>query len=107
MVSIELLRVVRHGVAPLVILAVDRGWLPGAAKGDVTEFLAILLSLGLAYGWSYWNERKRDNRVDPEQPGGTTDRRRAPGDSRNVGTWEDPEAEGPEASGTGCPKCGR
>lgn len=68
MVAIELLRVVRHGVAPFIILAIEKGWLPKAAQSDAIEFTAILLSFGLAYGWSWWNERKRSDSVDHGKP---------------------------------------
>jgi hypothetical protein len=68
MIAIELLRVVRHGVAPFIILIVEKGWLPKAAQSDVVEFVAILVSFGLAYGWSWWNERKRSDSVDHGEP---------------------------------------
>ena len=60
MAHLEMLRFVRHGIAPLVILAVDRGWLPEAVQKDVIEFLAIGASLALAYGWSWLNERNNE-----------------------------------------------
>lgn len=56
MIAVELLRFVRHGVTPLVILAVERGWIPAAAESDLIEFAAIAISFLLAYGWSIRNE---------------------------------------------------
>ena len=53
----ELNRIVRHTVAPLVILAVERGWIPEAAQHDITEIATILVALGGVYLWSKWNAR--------------------------------------------------
>jgi len=56
-------RLVRHAVAPLVIIAVEKGWLPKSVQGDITEFLIIVTSLLVAYGWSYWNEHYKNSVV--------------------------------------------
>ena len=53
----ELNRIVRHTVAPLVILAVERGWVPEAAQHDVTEIVTILAVLVGVYIWSRLNAR--------------------------------------------------
>lgn len=67
MLGSEILRVVRHGVAPLVIIAVEQGWLPKAAQKDAIEFTAIIVSFALAWGWSAYNEHRRDlGKPDPE-----------------------------------------
>jgi hypothetical protein len=98
MVAIELLRVVRHGVAPFVILAIEKGWLPKAAQSDAIEFIAILLSFGLAYGWSWWNERKRDSSVDhgkSDRAGGVRDN---PGPAGSEGPGLDATAKRKEGS---------
>lgn len=87
MITVELLRVVRHGVAPLIIWVVEEGWLPEAAQSDVVEFIAILVSLGLAYGWSWWNERKRDRISADEQSDRSTD-------TRGTASPTGPEGEG-------------
>ena len=89
-------RLVRHAVAPLVILAVERGWLPASVKGDVTEFIIIGLSLILAYGWSYWNEHYKAGVVLVDGQQDSPD-----GDSGPCGTGcteaagSKPEEEGP------------
>lgn len=53
----EVNRIARHIAAPVVVLAVERGWLPAAAQGDVTELLVIVLVLGGVYVWSRLNAR--------------------------------------------------
>lgn len=98
MLATEILRVVRHGVAPFVILAVEQGWLPAAAKKDAVEFIAIVLSFGLAYGWSWWNERRKQiTVVDPEQLNRAVADWRADGGTCPVCGVEDPATERPEA----------
>jgi hypothetical protein len=55
----ELLRFLRHALAPFVVIAVERGWLPDGAQNDATEVLVILAGFGVAYLWSRRNERQR------------------------------------------------
>lgn len=50
-------RLIRHLIAPLVIWAVEAGWLPAFAQHDVTEALAIALALALPLAWSWARER--------------------------------------------------
>lgn len=100
MIAAELLRVVRHGVAPLVIIAIEQGWLPEAAKKDAVEFTAILLSFGLAYGWSWWHERRKQNPVvDPEQLNRAVGSWRAGDGPCHICGGEGRAAKGPEEGG--------
>ncbi len=53
----EMNRLLRHLIAPLVVIAVDRGWLPEAAQGDVTEALVLLAGLAVPVVWSWMREK--------------------------------------------------
>lgn len=53
----EMNRLLRHLIAPLVVIAVDRGWLPEAAQGDVTEALVLLVGLAVPVVWSWMREK--------------------------------------------------
>lgn len=55
----ELMRFMRHAFAPLVIYAVERGWLPEAAQADVIEALVIAVAFAIPYGLSWLRDRKR------------------------------------------------
>jgi hypothetical protein len=97
-IAAELLRIARHGVAPLVILAIERGWLPKGAKSDVVELLAIGLSFGLAYAWSLRNERKRNNQSGDGKPDNTSGATGAGGVDRVENKQRDSATEGGEKS---------
>lgn len=49
----EIMRLIRHGVAPLVAYAVAGGYLPEYMAGDVTEFivLGIAIIAPLVFSW--------------------------------------------------------
>lgn len=53
----ELHRFLRHALGPLVVLAVEKGWLPEAAQGDFTEAVVIALGFALPVLWSYVLDR--------------------------------------------------
>lgn len=56
----ELMRLVRHGLTPLVAIAVKSGVLPEAAQGPVTEFLIILFFFIISVAWSFlYDVRKK------------------------------------------------
>ena len=55
----ELNRLIRHGVAPLTMWLVAKGYLPEYMQGDVTEALVIALSLAIPYGVSWLRDRAR------------------------------------------------
>jgi hypothetical protein len=48
----EIQRLIRHGLAPLGIIAVQQGWLPEAMQSSVLEFATIGVSILLPYAWS-------------------------------------------------------
>lgn len=54
---IELSRFLRHLIAPLMIMAVERGWLPRGTEYDVTEALVIAMAFLLPLVWSYARDR--------------------------------------------------
>lgn len=54
----ELHRFLRHAVGPLVILAVENGWLPESVSGDVIEAAVIALGFALPLAWSWLLDRK-------------------------------------------------
>lgn len=62
--TIELNRAIRHAVAPLVILAVERDWVPAAAQNDIIELLTILVAIGAVYGVSWWRDKQKEARND-------------------------------------------
>jgi len=53
----ELLRFLRHAIAPLAALAVTLGWLPEYMQEDVTEALVLALGFVIPLAWSRWNDR--------------------------------------------------
>lgn len=57
----ELARLIRHGVAPIVMYLVAKGWLPEYMQGDVTEGLVIAVSLAIPYVASWVRDVKRAN----------------------------------------------
>lgn len=63
-ITTEIGRIVRHTIAPMVILAVDRGWIPEAAQHDVVELLTILVAIGAVYGVSWWRDKQKEARND-------------------------------------------
>jgi hypothetical protein len=56
----ELARALRHAVAPLVILAVERGWIPAAAQNDAIELGVIVATFAIVYGVSWWRDRQKE-----------------------------------------------
>lgn len=54
----ELYRFLRHLFGPFVIFAVETGWLPKAAQGDVTELLVMAAGFGIPYAISWLRDRK-------------------------------------------------
>lgn len=66
--TIEVARLLRHGVAPLVAVAVYRGWLPESAQTETIEAFAVIGSVGVMYLWSLIRDRKRNSRADQQQP---------------------------------------
>lgn len=56
--SSEIGRTVRHAVTPVVIILVERGYLPEAAQHDVIEFGVIVAAFIGAYGYSWWQDKK-------------------------------------------------
>jgi hypothetical protein len=57
--STEAGRVLRHAITPMVILAVDRGWLPEAAQHDVVELSTIAATFIIVYGVSWWRDKQK------------------------------------------------
>lgn len=55
----ELLRFLRHAIAPFVIYAVEQGWLPKSAQSDVIEVAVIALGFAIPYGWSWIKDRRK------------------------------------------------
>ena len=53
----ELSRLIRHLIAPLVVIAVDQGWLPESAQHDVTEALVLVVGIAVPLVWSWARER--------------------------------------------------
>ena len=49
----EIMRLIRHGVAPLIAYAVAGGYLPESMAGDVTEFivLGVAIIAPLVFSW--------------------------------------------------------
>ncbi|WP_028955927.1 hypothetical protein [Sulfitobacter sp. 20_GPM-1509m] len=56
---IELYRFLRHLIGPLVVFAVEKGWLPEYAQNDVTEALVMAAGFGIPYFISWWRDPKR------------------------------------------------
>lgn len=59
-VSTELNRIIRHSIAPLVIIAVDRGWIPAGAEDSIIELATILVAIAIPYGISLWRDMKKE-----------------------------------------------
>lgn len=55
----ELNRLIRHGVAPLVLWLVANGYLPAYMQGDVTELLVIVIATAVPVAVSWWRDRAR------------------------------------------------
>lgn len=66
--TIEIGRLIRHAAAPLVAVAVSRGWLPESAQSETVEAFAVIGSVGVMYAWSLIRDRKRNSRADQRQP---------------------------------------
>ena len=62
-VSDETLRIIRHAVTPLAVVAVHQGWLPEAAQADVIEIGIIVVSFAVALFMSW-----REDRAKGKQP---------------------------------------
>ena len=60
-IATEANRVLRHAITPMVILAVDRGWIPEGAQHDVVELSVIALTFTIVYGVSWWRDRQKDH----------------------------------------------
>jgi len=58
--STEAGRVLRHVITPLVVVAVDRGWIPEAAQYDVIELIIIAVTFAAVYGVSLWRDRQKE-----------------------------------------------
>ena len=58
--STEVGRIARHAITPLVIFAVDRGWIPDAAQHDVLELIVIVATFGAVYGVSWWRDKQKE-----------------------------------------------
>ena len=55
----EIQRLIRHGIVPLVIIAVQAGGLPVAAQSDVIEFSVMSLSIAGPFVWSWLRDRSK------------------------------------------------
>ena len=55
----EMLRAIRHGVAPLTAWLVLNGYLPDYMEGDITELLVIGVSVAVPYAFSWLRDRSR------------------------------------------------
>ena len=55
----ELTRLLRYSITPLVIIAVNRGWIPETARQDIVEAAIIVASLATQLVWSYLRDKKR------------------------------------------------
>ena len=53
----ELHRLLRHVFGPLTVLMVERGWIPEAAQGDVTEAAIIVAGFAIPPVWSWLLDR--------------------------------------------------
>ena len=60
--SSEIGRLIRHAIAPVVIVAVERGWIPEAAQHDLIELAAIALTFALVYGVSWRRDKQKERR---------------------------------------------
>lgn len=55
-------RLIRHMLVPLVMLMIERGWLPAAAQEDAIELLLIIVTSFLVLLWSYLRELKVEDK---------------------------------------------
>lgn len=55
----ETTRLLRHTIAPVVVLAVERGWLPESVANDVTEVAVICGSVLVALLFSWLQDRRK------------------------------------------------
>lgn len=55
----EMLRLIRHGIAPLVTWLVLNGYLPEYMQGDVTELAVIAVSVGAPMAFSWMRDKAR------------------------------------------------
>lgn len=51
-------RLLRHLLLPMVVFAINQGWLPEAAQEDAVELLLIFVTSSVVLGWSYFREVK-------------------------------------------------
>ena len=58
--TVELTRLLRHGVAPVVAWLVATDRMPVYLQGDITELVALLLALGVPMAFSWWRDQRRD-----------------------------------------------
>ena len=56
----EVNRLLRHAVPVAVILGVERGWVPEAMQGPLTEIGLILVTLAVSYVASILSDRARE-----------------------------------------------
>jgi len=55
----ELIRLVRHLVAPLIAYLVTAGYLPEALQGQVTEFVLMGVGVAVALTFSWTRDQKK------------------------------------------------
>ena len=55
----ELNRFLRHLFAPIVTLAVGKGWLPEYMQGDVLDLAVIATAWAIPYGISWYRDVSR------------------------------------------------
>jgi len=55
----EIMRLIRHGVAPLVAYAVAGGYLPESMAGDVTEFIVLGVAIIAPIIFSWQRDRSK------------------------------------------------
>lgn len=56
----ELLRFLRHAVAPFTTWLVAKGYLPEAMQSDVTEVIVLGLGFAIPFGVSYIRDHRRE-----------------------------------------------
>ena len=55
----ELNRAVRHIAAPLIVIAVERGWIPERFQQDALELTIIVATILIIHGVSWWRDSHR------------------------------------------------
>lgn len=65
-------RILRHGVTPLVVIAVHQGWLPEAAQADIIEISMVVVSFAVALLLSWREDYKRRRAAALIAAGGPT-----------------------------------